>query len=198
MNETQEKIKNIEYLVRGNETVILNSGFEVTSLDHWTGAMNKVINNDAQILVGRSDGSLVRSTYLSFPKPLIAVMNRYVVPHSPKVNVDVGCIVSKKTILTRDNYKCYYCGARGNTVDHVIPRSKGGKSTWENLIASCFPCNSFKADKSIADLGLEDPIIPEMEPGRRHRLVPVEKAVRDYIETAYMTGAQSEDNLVTA
>jgi len=49
-------------------------------------------------------------------------------------------------VLKRDNYICHYCGEYGDTVDHVIPKSKGGEDTEENLVCSCFECNQLKMD----------------------------------------------------
>ena len=51
-------------------------------------------------------------------------------------------------MFARDGWTCQYCGARSNlTVDHVIPRCKGGASTWDNIVASCAPCNRRKGDR---------------------------------------------------
>ena len=65
-------------------------------------------------------------------------------------------IVTRKNILTRDKNTCMYCGhvfpARQLTLDHIIPRSRGGKSTWENLVACCMPCNKKKGDKMLNEL----------------------------------------------
>lgn len=59
-------------------------------------------------------------------------------------------------VLKRDEYMCQYegCDNKGTTVDHVIPRSRGGKTCWENLVACCHSCNSKKADKTLAESGM--------------------------------------------
>jgi 5-methylcytosine-specific restriction endonuclease McrA len=55
--------------------------------------------------------------------------------------------ITRRAVFARDNWTCQYCGARTQlTVDHVIPRSKGGGSTWDNIVASCAPCNRRKGD----------------------------------------------------
>lgn len=65
--------------------------------------------------------------------------------------------LSKVNILRRDNYTCQYCGKQGSkdnmNIDHVIPKSSGGKSTWLNMVASCKLCNHKKADRSLAETG---------------------------------------------
>ena len=56
--------------------------------------------------------------------------------------------ITRRAVFARDGWQCQYCGARTSlTVDHVIPRSKGGGSGWDNIVASCAPCNRRKADK---------------------------------------------------
>jgi len=54
-------------------------------------------------------------------------------------------------ILARDNYTCYFCGAYGDTIDHLLPRSKGGHTTPDNCVCACTLCNQTKADKSVED-----------------------------------------------
>ncbi len=60
---------------------------------------------------------------------------------------------SKKNIMVRDGFVCTYCGRKGKrlTIDHIVPKSKGGKSTFENCVASCRPCNAKKGDRSCRD-----------------------------------------------
>jgi 5-methylcytosine-specific restriction endonuclease McrA len=73
---------------------------------------------------------------------------------------------SKKGVLKRDKWTCVYCSRSANTVDHIVPRAKGGLSTWENLAAACQPCNNRKADKTLEEAGLRlqwIPAAPEIE-----------------------------------
>ena len=57
--------------------------------------------------------------------------------------------ISRRALFARDGWKCVYCGQNGGrlTLDHVIPRSKGGESVWENVVTSCAPCNLRKGDR---------------------------------------------------
>lgn len=68
--------------------------------------------------------------------------------------------VSKHGVLTRDNYTCAYCGEHGNTVDHVHPRSKGGRSSWMNLVAACRTCNNRKRDRTPEEAGMKLRVTP--------------------------------------
>jgi 5-methylcytosine-specific restriction endonuclease McrA len=63
--------------------------------------------------------------------------------------------ITRRAVFARDDWTCQYCGARANlTVDHVIPRSKGGQSSWENIVASCAPCNRRKGDALPRQAGM--------------------------------------------
>jgi 5-methylcytosine-specific restriction endonuclease McrA len=63
--------------------------------------------------------------------------------------------ITRRAVFARDDWTCQYCGARSNlTVDHVVPRSKGGASTWENIVASCAPCNRRKGNSLPRQVGM--------------------------------------------
>ena len=63
--------------------------------------------------------------------------------------------ITRRAVFARDGWTCQYCGSRSNlTVDHVIPRSKGGTSSWENIVASCAPCNRRKGDRLPRQAGM--------------------------------------------
>ena len=57
----------------------------------------------------------------------------------------------RRYILTRDHYTCYFCGQYGDTIDHLVPRAKGGHSTPDNCVCACSLCNRYKADKDVDD-----------------------------------------------
>ena len=63
--------------------------------------------------------------------------------------------ITRRAVFARDGWECQYCGARTSlTVDHVIPRSKGGGSGWDNIVASCAPCNRRKGDRLPHQVGM--------------------------------------------
>lgn len=69
----------------------------------------------------------------------------------------------KRGLRRRDGGLCAYCGGRGNTVDHVLPQSRGGRSTWENTVLACGPCNNRKRDRTPDEAGMRllvEPRIP--------------------------------------
>jgi hypothetical protein len=58
-----------------------------------------------------------------------------------------------------------YCGSAAETIDHVVPRSKGGTHTWDNVVAACAPCNHRKSDRMLAELGWRLPRPPRAPSG---------------------------------
>ena len=63
--------------------------------------------------------------------------------------------ISRRALFARDGWRCVYCGSSGGrlTLDHVIPRSRGGDSVWENVVTSCAPCNLKKGSRSLEEAG---------------------------------------------
>ncbi|RMG15242.1 MAG: HNH endonuclease [Cyanobacteria bacterium J055] len=64
--------------------------------------------------------------------------------------------VNRREVLRRDNHTCQYCGSRKHlTLDHVVPRSKGGTHTWDNVVTACSPCNARKGDRLLHQVGMK-------------------------------------------
>src|ERR1700759_4339914 len=64
--------------------------------------------------------------------------------------------ITRRAVFARDDWTCQYCGSRSNlTVDHVVPRSKGGSSSWDNIVASCAPCNRRKGNAMLRQSGMQ-------------------------------------------
>ena len=62
--------------------------------------------------------------------------------------------LSRRGVFVRDDSTCQYCGDRAETIDHVVPRSRGGVHCWENVVAACRPCNVRKADRLLSETRL--------------------------------------------
>ncbi|HRU40063.1 MAG TPA: HNH endonuclease, partial [Candidatus Goldiibacteriota bacterium] len=64
---------------------------------------------------------------------------------------------SKKSVFIRDNYQCQYCGCHSvkPTIDHIIPRCKGGKNDWTNTVTACHACNNKKGDRTLKEAGMK-------------------------------------------
>ena len=85
-----------------------------------------------------------------FPLPEIIKLANYVPLSYSEI------VLSRKNIYLRDNHTCQYCGKNGSelTIDHIIPKSRGGKETWENMVVCCARCNNRKGDRSLEDAGM--------------------------------------------
>jgi 5-methylcytosine-specific restriction endonuclease McrA len=105
----------------------------------------------------------LRAESVTIPRPVVIRLVTYVkVPrdtHKRKI--------TRRAVFARDGWACQYCGSRSNlTVDHVVPRSKGGSSSWDNIVASCAPCNRRKGDRLLhqSDMTLmRQPRVPRPE-----------------------------------
>lgn len=86
----------------------------------------------------------IRSVHECYPFPSIVRLISYI--HLPRKRV----ILSRKNIIKRDNGRCQYCGSyqKPLTVDHVMPRNRGGEDSWENLVCACVTCNNKKGDRT--------------------------------------------------
>lgn len=92
-------------------------------------------------MVRPANGYKLHSVTRTFPMPSVIRLNRYV--NAPYKGVNL----TRQNIFKRDNFECQYCGTRKElTLDHVIPSSKGGTHTWNNLVTACKRCNAKKGD----------------------------------------------------
>ena len=140
-------------------TLVLNAGYEPLAVVSFKRALVLVLNQKATILAGATD-QVVRSSSMQYELPTVILLQRYVrIPNSKKVPV------SRRGVLRRDNHRCGYCGKNANTIDHVLPKSRGGADSWENLIACCLRCNNLKSDKTPQEMGWELRVTPKMPTG---------------------------------
>jgi 5-methylcytosine-specific restriction endonuclease McrA len=130
--------------------LVLNASYESINIVPARRAMTLIFKGAA--LVEEVSAYTVHTAKIDIPIPSVIRLIRY--RKFPRQNR----AVSRKGILLRDGSSCQYCGARlpsgSLTLDHVVPRSRRGLSTWENLVASCFPCNNRKQDRTPAEAGM--------------------------------------------
>ena len=90
----------------------------------------------------------VRSPGFTMRLPSVVALRQYVKPSQTPA-------FTRFNLFLRDRFSCQYCGARGDlTFDHVVPRSKGGVTSWDNVVAACSPCNLKKANKTLRQVGM--------------------------------------------
>jgi 5-methylcytosine-specific restriction endonuclease McrA len=93
---------------------------------------------------------VIRSMDFEIPVPYVIKLNYYV--KTPPLHTTVP--FSRRGILVRDNHKCAYCGKPATTIDHIVPKSKGGNNSYENCVASCLKCNGQKSNLTLHESGL--------------------------------------------
>ena len=130
------------------KVLILNQDYSAISLCSVQKAFILLYLEKAELLE-KSETGFLRSISVSYPKPSVIRLQRYV--HIPYK----GIALSRHNIMKRDHFQCQYCGGNRNlTLDHLFPRSRGGKATWTNLVTACNRCNTRKGDRTPEEAGL--------------------------------------------
>ncbi|MFD2512422.1 HNH endonuclease [Pontibacter locisalis] len=142
------------------KVLILNQDFSAIAVCTVHKAFILVYLDKAE-LVNKAENSFLRTVDKAFPVPSVIRLQRYVrVPYN-------GISLSRHNVLRRDNYSCQYCGAVKNlTLDHLLPRSRGGKTNWHNLVTACMRCNTRKGDRTPEEAGLklfQKPVRPTLQ-----------------------------------
>lgn len=126
----------MEKLTPYQTVLVLNASYEPIHFTNWKRAIILLLKEKAQI-ISKSVIRLLKYVHIPIAK---------IVYERPP----------KSLIYKRDSNKCQYCGSTKNlTIDHVIPKSKGGKDTWDNLVVACSPCNSKKGDNLLENTDLK-------------------------------------------
>lgn len=125
------------------KVLILNQNYEPMSVINAKKAIVLLYLGKAELIEAHT-GHQVRSVSMSMPFPSIVRLSMYV--RVPFKNI----ILSRKNILRRDAHRCQYCGRAdiALTIDHVLPISRAGEETWENLVCACVQCNNRKGDRT--------------------------------------------------
>lgn len=125
--------------------LVLNQNFEPLNVCNVRRALVLVLCGKAEVL--ELNHQIVRTPSTSIHCPSVIRLAHLIRRPQPRARL------SRKEIFIRDNYTCQYCGVRTRdlTLDHVIPRSKGGPHTWENLVSACKTCNHRKGGKSVTE-----------------------------------------------
>lgn len=129
-----------------HKVLVLNSTFAPINITSWRRAMVLLYKGKASGV--EFNGCLINGKYRL---PEVVRLTGYVpLPYSEVV-------LSRKNIYLRDNFSCQYCGKSGGslTIDHVVPRSRGGRETWENMVVCCARCNNRKGDRKLHEAGLK-------------------------------------------
>jgi 5-methylcytosine-specific restriction endonuclease McrA len=128
-------------------SLVLNATFEPLCVVSDRRAVVLVMKAKAEV-VHASDEAL-HAERVTFPIPSVIRLTHYV-----KVPFRARAALNRRAVFARDGHRCQYCGAAAENIDHVVPRSRGGTHTWENVVAACRPCNTRKEDRLLDETGL--------------------------------------------
>lgn len=130
--------------------LVLNQDYRALSVCSVERAVVLLLLHKAE-LVHAAPGRVLRSARAHHPWPSIVRLKMYA--HVPYRRI----MLTRKNVLRRDQHRCQYCGSaeRRLTIDHVLPSSRGGKDTWENLAAACVPCNNRKGNRTPEEAGMK-------------------------------------------
>ena len=155
------------------KTLLLNSTYEPLFTVTWQKAMVLVYKDKVNILKTYDEG--VMTTNGIYPKPSVVILKRYVRWHRKTIRF------CKDNVFGRDEYRCQYCAEKFKreelTYDHVVPKSRGGKTSWTNIVTACMKCNHKKADRTPSEANmklLKNPVQPTKRTGLMKRPIPAD------------------------
>ncbi|MFI6310497.1 HNH endonuclease [Nocardia fusca] len=141
--------------------LLLNATYEPLTALTARRAIVLLVCDKADAVHHDPTGPVLHSAGAAVSIPSVIRLRTYVrVPYRARVPM------TRAALMQRDRYRCGYCGGKAETIDHVVPRSRGGEHSWENCVASCAPCNHRKADKLLSELGwtLRAPLVSPKGP----------------------------------
>lgn len=165
------------------DALVLNATYEPLCVVSQRRAIVLVLTAKAVVVEG-GEGAL-RSPTRRVEIPAVVRLSRFVrVPYRADVPL------TRKGVLARDGHRCAYCGAPATSLDHVIPRSRGGSHTWDNVVAACARCNHTKADRSVAEMGWRLRSLPRAPSGTAWRVLGTRRV--DPRWSSYLDGQMPE------
>jgi len=146
-----------------SSVLVLNATYEPLSIVSIRRAVVLLLKEKAEVLEAAENA--LRAQDVAIPVPLVIRMVYYVrIPHSTMLPL------SRRTVMARDQYTCQYCGAtpiRAElTIDHIMPRSRGGVTDWDNVVVACRSCNQKKGNRTPREAQMQI-----MRPPQRPRYV---------------------------
>ncbi len=146
------------------QALVLNASFEPLCVVSGRRAVVLLLTDKA-VPVTNGDETL-HSERASVVVPSVVRLTHYV-----RVPFRAAVPLTRKAVFARDGGRCVYCAAPATSLDHVVPRSRGGPHTWDNVVSACARCNHVKADREIADLGWRLRHVPVAPSGAAWRIV---------------------------
>ncbi len=160
-----------------SRTLILNATYEPLGVVSERRALILVLNSRAVMV--EDSGNVVHFTGGQMALPLVIRLTKFIrVPYRHSVPL------SRRAIFARDGGRCVYCTATATSIDHVVPRSRGGGHSWENVVSACHKCNHLKADRQLKELGWRLRTAPREPIGTAWRILGIGRT--DYRWVQYL------------
>jgi 5-methylcytosine-specific restriction endonuclease McrA len=166
-------------------TLLLNAGYEPLRVLSWQRAFGLLLKGRVEVIEVFPE--FIRTPSRLFPVPAVVRLLSYVRHRPPPARF------SRRNVLARDGHRCQYCGAMPErarlTLDHVVPRSRGGRSCWENVVTCCHTCNHLKGSRCPEEAGLRlraAPKRPTMLGSSEIGLEPSPELWRPYLANGWM------------
>ena len=129
------------------QTLVLDQGYQPINTVPWEKAMLYIAKGKVDVLE-----QYEREVHFNLGMPAVVRLTHKINAHKKRIKF------SRQNVLARDKFRCQYCGERGRNVvltfDHVIPRSRGGRTEWNNIVMACQDCNATKADRTPREAGM--------------------------------------------
>ena len=131
-----------------SRVLVLNQNYEPMSVCSARRAIIMLFLEKAEVI--ERNHAMIHSVSLTISLPSIVRLSRFV--HVKRKRI----VLTRKNIIKRDNHQCQYCATKigSVTVDHILPKDRGGKDTWENLVCACMKCNGKKRNRTPEEAGM--------------------------------------------
>ena len=130
--------------------LVLNATNEpVSTTTVWKALL--LIDSGQAVLLEKLEGQFLRSATARYVVPRVIRVLRYI---KMRRHMYTPATWTRTGVLRRDNFLCGYCGEPANTIDHVVPRCRGGRDEWKNTVACCWECNQKKGASSLEQAGM--------------------------------------------
>jgi 5-methylcytosine-specific restriction endonuclease McrA len=127
--------------------LVLNATFEPLCVISDRRAVVLVLGETAEML--HASDAVMHSPRIVIAVPSVVRLRRYV-----RVPYRWNTPLNRRSVFARDEHRCQYCGGPAESIDHVVPRSRGGDHIWENVVAACRPCNVRKRDRMLHETSM--------------------------------------------
>lgn len=173
-------------------TLVLDQGYQPHRVVSWQRAITMLFDGKAEVIEEYDHD--VRSVTFTIKMPAVVRLLR-------AVRRQRGVKFSRINVATRDDFRCQYCGTKAPlgklTYDHVVPRSQGGRTCWQNIVMACYACNGRKAHRTPAQAGMrlaKEPVRPTWLPVVAFRVDPTCSIPEAWTNWIYWHGALEEDS----